>query len=229
MSISYQLIRSDRRTLSLSINEQGALIVRAPRFVPRVVIDGFVSQKEEWIVKKRALIREQAVLRTPFRLESGAIFPWLGGGLEIRLCAVPMGIDYHGALLLPRAGDPAAHARLWMKLRAAEVLGGRVKYWAQQTGLFPVGLAFGTAKKRWGSMSTSGQCRLNLALLHCPIPLIDYVIVHELAHITHPDHSPAFHALVRTILPDADRRRAQLGPLCHLTTLLSPNDREEDL
>lgn len=69
----------------------------------------------------------------------------------------------------------------------------------------------------------------SLALLHCPIPLIDYVIVHELAHITHPDHSPAFHALVRTILPDADRRRAQLGPLCRLTTLLSPNDREEDL
>ena len=52
--------------------------------------------------------------------------------------------------------------------------------------------------------------RLNAALVHLPQELVDYVIVHELVHILHPDHSSAFHAAVRRVLPDADQRRKAL-------------------
>lgn len=59
-------------------------------------------------------------------------------------------------------------------------------------------------------MNSRRSLRLNAALIHVPPQLCDYVIVHELCHIAHPDHSPAFHTMVRSILPGADQLRAQL-------------------
>ena len=71
-------------------------------------------------------------------------------------------------------------------------------------------------------MSSDKAMRLNAALVHCPARHIDYVIVHELCHILHPDHSPAFHAAVRSFLPGADTLRAEMrrnGPPYHPTAI----------
>ena len=72
-----------------------------------------------------------------------------------------------------------------------------------------------------GQHEAGGCLRLNAALMHCPMALCDYVIVHELAHLTHPDHSPAFHALVRATLPCADELRARMRAFAGVTTLLA--------
>mgnify|MGYP003294350676 CR=1 FL=1 len=78
------------------------------------------------------------------------------------------------------------------------------------------------AKTRWGSMKSDGSLRLNAALMHCPPPLIDYVIVHELSHRVHMNHSPAFHAHTEKYLPDARQRRAALKQCGAYLTLLRP-------
>ena len=126
----------------------------------------------------------------------------------------------NGVLLLPQRGDPATHARRLMASLAEEVVVPRVTYWARQMGCTPKRLLWSTARKRWGSMTTEGVLRLNLALLHCPMACVDYVVVHELAHMRHPNHSPAFHALVRRYLPHADDTRKRMRAMAPYLTLI---------
>lgn len=90
----------------------------------------------------------------------------------------------------PAAGDARALLRDWRKRRAGEVLTPRVHLWENRMGLNVRSITYTAAKRRWGSMRADGCLRLNAALMHCPMALCDYVIVHELAHLTHPDHSP---------------------------------------
>lgn len=225
MKLPYQLIRSNRRTLSIAIRGAGALVVHAPMRMPLGEIEAFLAQKQKWIEDKQRLQLEREAVCTGFSLTNGAMLPYQGGALRVCLCSVPMGIDFHGCLLLP-AADPAPAARAWLRRRSGEVLAARVAHWAAQTGLKPEAFGIGMARRRWGSMSSKRSMRLNAALLMCPPELADYVIVHELAHIVHPNHSPAFHALVASILPDAAERRARLTEMCALTRLLNEPPKE---
>lgn len=216
--ICYRLIRSDRRTLAIAVEPDGGVLARAPLGMPPREIEAFVRQKEKWIAAKQAQARANAP--AAFAPADGAELPWLGGTLCLRLCGVPMCIDFNGALLVPIQGDATAHIRAWRRQRANEVLGERVRYWALKTGLEPASVAYTSAKRRWGSINRAGALRLNAALLHCPMELCDYVIVHELAHMVHADHSPAFHALVRHMLPGADELRVRMRTYGAMTRLL---------
>lgn len=219
MKKQYELIRSDRRTLSVSINGKGALVVRAPKRMPLTQIEAFLAQKERWIEQKQALVRENAP--EPFVVKEGARLPYLGGALPIKLCDLRNCTLGEDCLLVPERGDALAHLRKWRKAQAARVLMPRVDMWAQRTGIHPTAVGFGQARSRWGSMTSTGSLRLNAALLHCPLELTDYVIVHELTHRLHPNHSPAFHEQVRRFLPGADSLRARLKLLSGYTTLLN--------
>ena len=218
--IEYRLIRSDRRTLSISIDREGALVVHAPKRMSKQEIEAFIQQKQRWIAEKQSVVR-QAAASLP-RLQEGAQIPFWGETLTIAFGDVKKAVQKDGILWLPRAGEPAQHARKWRLEQARRLMVPRVEYWAKQTGLQPASIAFGSAQTRWGSMNhQTRSLRLNAALVHCPLHLVDYVIVHELAHILHPNHSPAFHAAVRSILPEADRWRNELKACGSLIRLFS--------
>ena len=222
MNIPFQLIRSNRRTLSLTINEQGALIARSPQRMPIRDIEQFIHQKEAWIVQKQALVHTRRQARISLDPITSGVFPYLGNSLPVRYAALPFVIQYQGTLLIPSTGDPKAHLRAWLKAQSPLVLAPILHHWSGQMHLTPSSVAYTTAKRRWGSMSSKRALRLNAALLCCDRGLIEYVIVHELAHIHHPNHSPAFHAHVQRYLPDQQSRRQRLKSLGYLTTLLQP-------
>lgn len=218
MKIPYRLVRSDRRTLSLTIESGGALVARAPLHMPLSQIEAFIRQKRGWIERKQA---EAPPRPTPFVPRDGACLPWLGGELRLAFCGVPLCVDFDGWLLVPHGGNTLVRLRDWRKRRAAEVLTPRVHVWESQMNLRVQSINYTGARRRWGSMSADGRLRLNAALMHCPPELCDYVIVHELAHMIHPDHSPAFHALVRATLPAADALRVQMREFAGVTALLA--------
>jgi len=204
--IDYRLIRSDRRTLSISIDREGALVVRAPKHMSKRDIEAFIRQKQRWIEEKQTQVKNAADRRP--QLEAGAAIPFWGDIVRIEFGGVKKAVHQDGILWLPRTGEAAQHAQKWRLRQAQLLITPRVEYWAKQTGLVPAKIAFGSAKTRWGSMNHhTRSLRLNAALVHCPQDIVDYVIVHELVHIIQPDHSAAFHAAVRRILPDADSRR----------------------
>lgn len=212
----YQLIRSKRRTLSICVDQEGALVVRAPMRMPLREIEAFIRQKQDWIAKKQQLVTSHA----PFALCDGAQMPFLGGVITLRLADVRSAKEANEGLLVPKTGDAYAHVKKWRMQRAKADLPPRVAYWSQRTGLNPTRLSFGNAKKRWGSMNSRGEMRLNAALMHCTPEMIDYVIVHELCHLLHADHSPAFHACVRAVLPQADEIRKRMQSMGYVTALL---------
>lgn len=213
--IEYRLIRSGRRSLCITVQPDGALVVRAPLFTPVREIEAFLQQKREWILQKQA-----AACPCPFRLEEGALLPYWGGLLTVHICNIPMAMKYHGHLLAPKC-DTLQKVLLWRKAQAERILQPRVAYWARTTGLTPTAVRYTNAASRWGSMSGRGTMSLSAALIHLPLELCDYVIVHELCHIRHPNHSPAFHDLVRAFLPDADQRRQAIRGKAAMAALLT--------
>lgn len=218
MEIPYRLIRSNRRTLSLTVESGGALVAHAPLHMPLRQIEAFIEEKRAWIERKRG---EAPSRPAPFVPRDGARLPWLGAELRLAFSDLPLCVDFGGWLLVPRSGDVRARVRDWRKQRAAEELSPRVRLWERRMGLQVKSIRYTAAKRRWGSMRADGCLRLNAALMHCPMELCDYVIVHELAHIVHPDHSPAFHALVRSVLPGADTLRARMRDFAGVTALLA--------
>lgn len=105
----------------------------------------------------------------------------------------------------PTAAERAEYIRL-----AKEVLPQRTAYWAERMGLSPTQIRITSARRRFGSCSSEGHICYSWRLMQYPPEAIDYVVVHELAHLKYMNHSPAFHALVARYLPDHKARRALL-------------------
>lgn len=209
--IEYQLIRSARRTLTVQIGRDGSVIVRAPRLAPRERIESFLREKSGWIEEKRAFMLKNREKASALLAECSAV-PFLGRTLTVRLYDAPAALLSGSDLFLPRRRAREAFLR-WREAEARLILEPMVREWSRRTGISFTTLTFGSAASRWGSMRSDGAMRLNTALLHCPPRTVDYVIVHELCHRLHPDHSPAFHAEVRRRLPGADSLRAELKRL----------------
>ena len=114
----------------------------------------------------------------------------------------------HFAHNVARHITPESEARL--RALAAEVIPRRVAYYSDLMGLTPTGVRITGAEKRFGSCSGKNSLCFSWRLMLYPFEAIDYVVVHELAHIRHHNHSAAFHALVEKYLPDHRERRALL-------------------
>lgn len=166
----YTLIRSGRRTLSLSIDREGAAVVRAPYGVKKDAIDRFVSSHEDWLLRAR---KKQ----------------------EARRLAHP---------------EPTEQERAALIARAKADLPARVERWSAIMGLTPAGVTITSARTRFGSCSGKNRLSFSWRLMQYPDEAIEYVVVHELAHIRHHDHSPAFYAFVERYLPDWKARMALL-------------------
>ncbi|MDD3335465.1 MAG: SprT family zinc-dependent metalloprotease [Eubacteriales bacterium] len=218
--IPYTLVRSARRTLSLSLDPNGSLIARAPYRMAAKEIEAFISQKAGWIETKQAMLKKRAESVQDCTLQDGSTLPFLGGKLLLRYGATPQAVEKDGILFLPSCGSAKAAILQWLAAEAAHRLPPRVEQWALRMNVYPTALSLGYAKTRWGSMASTGAMRLNIALLHCPNHAIDYVIVHELSHRVHPNHSKAFHAYVESVLPGANQIRAQMKEMSPYLSLL---------
>ena len=98
----------------------------------------------------------------------------------------------------------------WYTARGRQWLPGRVRRWSARMGLNPTGLDVRDLGYRWGSLSPNGRLNIHWATLQLAPSLIDYVLVHELAHIVHPQHTSAFWAAVERAMPDHERRKNDL-------------------
>ncbi|MGP1682599.1 MAG: M48 family metallopeptidase, partial [Giesbergeria sp.] len=225
--VGYALVRARRRSIGFSVGAEG-LSVRAPHAVTLGAIDAAVQEKSDWIVRKLGEMRERAARQDQVRIvwRDGVCLPWLGQMLCVRLDgAAPVG----GRLLAEGAGTPVLQLGLpesatpqqmrdavaaWLARSARAHFTQRLDDFAPRMGVRWQRLALTNARTRWGSARSDGTIRLNWRLMHFAPELLDYVVVHELAHLHHMDHSPRFWAEVAAILPDHAhlRRRLQQEP-----------------
>ena len=165
-----RVIRSRRRTVSLEIQRDLSVLIRAPLGMPEEEISRFLERHRDWLAR---------------HLE------------EARACQA-------------RHPEPSPEQAEALIRRAKEILPGKVAHYAAEMGLYPTGITITGARTRFGSCSPKNRLCFSWRLMDYPEEAIDYVVVHELAHIRHKNHGPQFHALVASVLPDHRERRALL-------------------
>ena len=203
----YELVRSNRKTLALTVNREGRLVARAPLHTPLTQIEAFIREKQSWIDRTMARL---AMLPPPpkaLALTDGAVLPYLGRSVVLRLAPVSRITLSGDALLVPASATDISPVVRWLEAQARALLAERVQCLSRQLSLYPKTQRLTHAKGRWGSMSTRGTLSLNRALIHCPPDVVDYVILHELCHIRHPNHSAQFWAMVERCMPDYRTKR----------------------
>lgn len=217
--LSYEIVYSSRKTVALSLNKDGALIVRAPFHVSRAVIEDVVFRHREWIAdKQQKLAAEKATFPT-FGIADGAILPYFGGRLTIRMTEhSELRMSGNELLLPPLVAELELTA--WLKARLRPVLEEFVERFSRQMDVQPAGLTVTSAKTRWGSCSPANRLSFSFRLVFCPLEVIEYVVVHELAHIRYKNHGRQFWRQVASILPDYGFRRDFLKQNARLMDIL---------
>ncbi len=217
-----RLVRSARRqTLAIHVRA-GEVTVRAPAALDEVHIQQFLLAKTDWIT--RHLQRQQA-LPAPLDLADGASVPFLGEPQSLVVVPQPCASERLNGQLrlsvpgLSPASSPAIKAALaaWYSGEALTYLPRRVAEFAPLLKVQPQGLKVRFYKSRWGSCNRRGELQFNWLIMVAPPPVIDYVVVHELCHLRHFNHSRAFWDLLASILPDYQRQRQWLKQQACLT------------
>ena len=220
--MDYTVIRSRRKTIAIEITREGEVLVRAPLRLAQREVAGFVDRHRGWVARKLAQAKLRGETGAQRQFREGEFVPFLGEMLRLRFVEGggylrrENGEFLLGADLAPRAGDLF---RTWYRARAREILEDRVEHFARQMGLAWRGVRITGAKERWGSCSPTGTLNFAWRLVTAPPGIIDYVIVHELAHLVEMNHSRRFWEQVGRVLPDYAQRRAWLRKNEHRLSL----------
>lgn len=204
-----QLIRSKRKTVAIIVQRDGKVIVRAPLKASERQIRQFVESKIGWIGEKKIQMQEQApALQRKFT--AGERFPYLGQDYALSVVSGPRaGLRFEGGFSLNQnsQAEAALLFEKWYKAAARKVLTERVRFYAQKFGLKYQKIRISSARTRWGSCSSRGTLSFTWRLVMAPLEVVDYVVVHELAHLRVQNHSAAFWAEVAQMMPDFKRQR----------------------
>lgn len=205
-----EIIRTRRRTIALVIDSDGELIVRAPFYASDREIMRFVSQKQDWIMKKTQEMHIRKAKRPGLGLEEGCVLYYLGRTYSVERTET-MTIHVDGdCIRIPRNADAKAKLTAWYKKEASKLIKPRVRLYAERMGVEPEGVRITSARTRWGSCSYTNHVNFSWHLVMCPPDVIDYVVVHELCHIWHKNHSRLFWESVAQMDPDYKVHRSWL-------------------
>ena len=214
--VDYILKRSRRKTVALHVTKDARLEVRAPYHLPKKEIDNIVSTKERWInehLQKRILINMK---KSSFSLNYGDSILLMGKEYVIeevdgdrirydnRSFKIPSGLS--SDLIKQNI------IRLY-KTIAENVLTEKTALFMEQMNVEASAVKINSAKTRWGSCSSQKSINYSWRLIMASEEIIDYVVVHELAHIIEPNHSDRFWSIVEEIIPDYREKHFELGQL----------------
>jgi predicted metal-dependent hydrolase len=225
--VAYELRRSRRSSIGFVVGAEG-LSVSAPRWVGLGEIESALREKAAWILRKLHEQRERSARLDAARVEwrEGGSVPFLGDTVILVLDPRATGAVLHSDaeslpgvprltlhLGLPQTAEPEQIRDLvqsWLQRQAKRVFEERCAIYTQRLGVRMTRLSLSSAATRWGSASHDGSIRLNWRLVHFGVPVIDYVVAHELAHLREMNHSPAFWSVVRQALPGFEAARGVL-------------------
>jgi predicted metal-dependent hydrolase len=206
-----KLIRSKRKTISLSVTASSTLVVRAPFYVPIGYIKSLVLKKYFWIKakKKEASKCEGVVIEKKFI--NGEDFLYLGKTYKLKIKDCEQ-IELSECLSFPNKflNNPRLKMIEWYKEKALQKIKERADLFSNNTGWKYKKINITSAKTRWGSCSSTGSINFTWRLIMTPLEIIDYVVVHELAHVPEKNHSSLFWDKVKSVLPDYKEREKWL-------------------
>lgn len=214
--LTFEVVRSTRRTtVEIGVERDGSLVVRAPTAMPTAQLERFAHQKRMWVYEK--LARKAAITKPGRRTRefvAGEGFAYLGRSYRLQLVDDQDGPVklVNGRFRLVRGEAKRGRERFvaWYTERGRRWLTRRVAEWSPRLGADVVKVEVLDLGYRWGSCGR-GRINFNWSTITLPPAVVDYVIVHELAHLQHPHHGPEFWAAVTRAMPDHEQRRKWLA------------------
>lgn len=217
--ISYEVVRSRRSTADIVIERDGRVLVRAPEWVDDKQVVNIVESKYYWIYKALAECRDLNATRIIREYKNGEGFLYLGRGYRLLLVhdqSEPLLLK-NGRFTLRRdlvnsgkiASAKAAFRDYYIN-RGLERIEKRVAYFAHKVGVEPIGLDVRELGNRWASCSPTGELAFHWKCMMAPQTIIDYIVVHELCHLHHRDHTEAFWNEVDKVMPEYNERKSWL-------------------
>ncbi len=168
--IEYKLVRSDRKTVSIQVNENGDVTVRIPKRYPEYKVKNFVDENLDWILATQETQR-------------------VNNNKKLKLSDEQI---------------------IKLKKLAKKIIVEKVEYYSMIMSVKPTGVKITSAQKRFGSCNGKNSLCFSYILMLYPEDAIDYVVVHELAHIRHHNHSEAFYDFISRFMPDYKQREKLL-------------------
>ncbi len=213
-----EIIRSSKRKTSAIKIQKGQVYVRVPKWLSQVAIEFLVINKTRWITEK--LTHQQSLLALPAKaFSSGERYGYLGCEYVLTVVigmttTIKLDQDHLIVTVRDQCLDNKAIIKAllinWYKQEALVALKLKMQHYAAIIGVQPTSITIKTYKARWGSCSLSGAIQFNWKLMMAPECVVDYVVVHELCHLLHHNHSPAFWAAVSQYCPDYRNHSAWL-------------------
>lgn len=216
MDPAYTIKRSPKRKkLTITVERDRSVVVRAPESTPEETIREAVESKRRWIYEKTK--HGQKYQERPHppgkELVNGESTLYLGRECQIEIIPTDSTeIRFERRFLIPAslAGERRSVLRNWYVNRAKERILPKVKSIAAMLGVEFAGTKIVDSRFRWGSCTVKNNVNLNWRLIKAPMFVIDYVIVHELAHLLEANHTPRFWNIVRTHAPRMEKARSWL-------------------
>ena len=197
-----QVIKSKRKTLSISINENAQLIVRAPNRISDAKIQEFINEKSSWIIKNKNLIKLR--LQNTEKDQNNLLY--LGEYFPIKKNIKSLKkVSFNGEKFITNLENQAQLSnalKIWYKDKFKELAIPRLNYFVDKYDLTVNQVRLKRQKTLWGSCSSRNNINLNFLLIMAPLKVIDYVIIHELVHTIHKNHSANFWSAVEDIMPN---------------------------
>ncbi|MCK6598600.1 MAG: M48 family metallopeptidase [Bdellovibrionaceae bacterium] len=230
--------KSHRRSVTILLAPKKPIIVRAGLKTPPSFILSFIKSKQSWIEKNLENFKKIESQFPEKKIKEAEVFPFRGHERQLRVVITPgkkyfvslveshlllhVPINEWNALSKQLEYENQLHAlRDFYKREAMSYLSERIAYWAREMSLFPSAVKFREQKKRWGSCSARKIINLNWKLILFSDELTDYVLIHELAHLQHLDHSADFWNLVQRYCPNYKKQNQALKNTQALTDFLN--------
>ncbi|GGH73302.1 putative metal-dependent hydrolase [Pullulanibacillus pueri] len=230
--IEYELMLHDRDDIIISVDWINGLEVKAPGEVEKDRLEAVLHKKAKWIMNKYNEIYD--IVKTPLPKEfvSGEKFSYLGRAYRLKVLKkehTKVDLTFHQGKFIATVPTSLSERERQDKLKKAfkkwynqhglEKVKQRLALYTEKLGVQPLSITLRDQRLRWGTCTPEGNIYLNWRLVMAPIPVIDYVIVHELSHLKHMNHSKDYWAVVRTLLPNYEQHKEWLknnGPLLTL-------------
>ncbi|MDH4248896.1 MAG: M48 family metallopeptidase [Deltaproteobacteria bacterium] len=213
--VAYQIHRSDRKTVILTVDPEQGLVVRCPKRFSRSRLETILRKKARWILDKQAHAQRLQAQREQRVWKQGMMLPFRGNWYPLHLEPGQRGSILRleaghlklisadtGGFLPPDPGVLRTQLINAYKSIARKDIPSRVQYFQDHLALTPRRVSVREQKRRWGSCSSKGSLNFNWRLVLAPPEVMDYVIVHELCHLRELNHSPRFWAQVGAVLPN---------------------------
>lgn len=205
-----KIIRSKRKTIALQLTDEATLIVRAPFEVSEETINKVVTKHLKWIEKKKNEVLSRDPQFAEKEYVNGEGFLYLGESYKLYIVnKQDMPLKFDNGFFLLRDYQPIARQLFinWYKERAYEKIPERVQWYARKRGFTYNKISITDANIRWGSCSPKGNLNFSWRLIMAPLSVIDYVVVHELAHLEQKNHSKVFWNIIKMLLPNYEKSK----------------------